>query len=148
MISFNMKHFLIAAAVAATTATTPVFAADVGLSISIGDPNFYGRLDIGGYPAPQVINTRPIIIERARESQPIYLRVPPGHAKHWDRHCREYNACGEQVYFVADDWYHRDYVPYYQERHREHRHDRYKGHDGKHHSKHNDRHDDRDHGNH
>ena len=45
---FNMKHFLIAATVAATTATTPVFAADVGLSISIGDPNFYGRLDIGG----------------------------------------------------------------------------------------------------
>jgi hypothetical protein len=50
---------------------------------------------------------------------PVYLRVPPGHAKHWDKHCYEYRACGERVLFVRDDWYEREYVPRYQEKHRD-----------------------------
>lgn len=52
-----MTLFLIAAAVAAVTVTvtTPALAADVGISVSIGQPGFYGRLDIGDYPQPQVI---------------------------------------------------------------------------------------------
>lgn len=115
-----MKRFLIIAAVVALTAshTAPVLAADVGVSISVGEPGFYGRLDIGDYPPPQVIYSRPVIIERVMDNRPpIYLRVPPGHAKHWRKHCREYNACGERVYFVQDDWYNREYVPRYQERH-------------------------------
>ncbi|MES2182625.1 MAG: hypothetical protein V4493_11065 [Pseudomonadota bacterium] len=63
------------------------------------------------------------------ERPPIYLRVPPGHAKHWDKHCREYNACNERVYFVQDDWYNREYAPRYQEQHREYRDDRRDGRD-------------------
>ncbi|MBI5435563.1 MAG: hypothetical protein HY937_00350 [Nitrosomonadales bacterium] len=115
-----MKRFLIAAAVAAATVTTPAFAADVGVSVSIGEPGFYGRIDIGNFPRPQVIYRQPIIIERVpMERPPIYLRVPPGHAKHWRKHCREYNACGERVYFVQDSWYNREYVPRYQEQHRD-----------------------------
>jgi len=118
-----MKRFLIAAAIAAATIATPAFAADVGVSISVGEPGFYGRLDLGDYPRPRVIYREPIIIERGGwVGPPIYLRVPPGHAKHWSKHCREYNACGEPVFFVHDDWYEREYVPYYQERHRD-RHD-------------------------
>ena len=31
--------------------------------------------------------------------QPIYLHVPPGHAKNWRKHCAHYNACGQPVYF-------------------------------------------------
>jgi len=113
-----MKSFLIAAAVAAVTITTPAHAADVGVSISIGQPGFYGQIDIGGYPQPRVIYRRPIMIERgSMNRQPIYLRVPPGHAKHWRKHCREYNACGERVFFVQDNWYNREYVPRYQKRH-------------------------------
>lgn len=121
-----MKHFLIAAAVAATTMTLPAFAADVGVSVSIGQPGFYGHLDIGGYPQPQVIYRQPRVVERyvAVDRPPIYLRVPPGHARHWRKHCREYNACGERVYFVSNNWYNREYVPRYQEQHREHRYDR------------------------
>jgi hypothetical protein len=120
-----MKRFLIAAAVAAATVTTPALAGDVGVSISIGQPGFYGTLDIGGYPQPQVIYRQPIAIERMpMERAPIYLRVPPGHAKHWRNHCREYNACGERVYFVQDNWYNREYVPRYQEQHRDRRDDR------------------------
>lgn len=142
-----MKRFLIAAAVAAATFTTPVFADDVGVSVSIGQPGFYGHLDIGDFPQPQVIYRQPIVIERGvqMDRPPIYLRVPPGHAKHWRKHCREYNACGERVFFVHDDWYNREYVPRYQERHRDRRDDRRDDdrNDGRGHYKH-DRHD-RDH---
>ena len=121
-----MKHFLIAAAIAAATVTTPALAADVGVSVSVGQPGFYGRLDIGDFPQPQVIYAQPIVIERGvrMDRPPIYLRVPPGYAKHWRKHCREYNACGERVFFVHDDWYEREYVPRYQERHRDRRDDR------------------------
>ena len=52
---------------------------------------------------------------------PIYLRVPPGHAKNWRKHCHKYNACGERVYFVQDNWYSREYVPHYQKQHRDRR---------------------------
>jgi hypothetical protein len=115
-----MRRFLIAAAVAAVTLATPALAADVAVSVSIGDPGFYGRIDIGGYPPPQVIYREPRVIHRvAVERPPVYLRVPPGHAKNWRKHCHKYNACGERVYFVRDDWYNREYVPRYQEQHRE-----------------------------
>ncbi|MGA9163724.1 MAG: hypothetical protein WBZ31_04655 [Thiobacillus sp.] len=111
-----MKHLLFAAALAAATA--PALATDVGVSISIGQPGFYGQIDIGGYPPPQLLYGEPMVIERApMHRPPIYLRVPPGHAKHWSKHCHEYNACGERVYFVQDNWYQHEYVPRYQERH-------------------------------
>ena len=117
-----MKRFLIAAALAATAVTTPARAADVGVSISIGEPGFYGRLDIGGFPPPQLIYPQPVIIERGPlHRPPVYLRVPPGHAKHWSKHCQEYNACGERVFFVRDNWYNREYVPRYREQHRDRR---------------------------
>lgn len=116
-----MKRFLILAAIAAATVTTPALAADVGVSVSIGEPGFYGRLDIGGYPQPQVMYRQPVIVEREVSGPPIYMRVPPGHAKNWRKHCREYNACGERVYFVQDNWYNREYVPRYQEQHRDRR---------------------------
>jgi hypothetical protein len=114
-----MKRFLIAAAVAAVTATAPALAADVGVSVTIGEPGFYGRLDIGGFPQPQVIYSQPRVIERVNVSRPpVYLRVPPGHSKNWSKHCRQYDACGERVYFVRDNWYKREYVPRHQERQR------------------------------
>lgn len=120
-----MKRFLIAAAVAAATFATPALAADIGVSVSIGQPGFYGRIDIGDYPQPQVIYRQPIVIERVPMNRPpIYLRVPPGHAKHWSKNCHKYNACGERVYFVHDDWYNREYVPRYQEQHRDRQDDR------------------------
>lgn len=120
-----MKHFLIALTVAAATVTTPALAADVGLSLSIGQPGFYGQIDIGDYPQPQVLYRQPIIIERGdMDRPPVYLLVPPGHAKNWRKHCHKYNACGEHVFFVQDRWYHREYVPRYQERHRDRQDDR------------------------
>ena len=119
-----MKRFLIAAAVVATSVSlaAPALASDVGVSISIGQPGFYGRIDIGGYPQPHVIYRQPIVIERVpMHRPPIYLHVPHDHAKHWSNYCHTYNACGERVFFVKDSWYSREYVPRYQERHRDHR---------------------------
>lgn len=118
-----MKPWLFAAALLVTTA--PAWAADVGVSISIGQPGFYGRINIGDYPQPQVIYREPILVERGPViREPIYLRVPPGHAKNWRRYCHQYNACGERVYFVQDRWYEDEYVPRYQQRNGWHREDR------------------------
>jgi hypothetical protein len=39
--------------------------------------------------------------------------VPPGHEKHWSKHCGKYGACGQPVYFVREDWYQAHYVPRY-----------------------------------
>ncbi|MDD4928317.1 MAG: hypothetical protein PHP85_03440 [Gallionella sp.] len=121
-----MKRFVMTAALLA--ATLPAFAADVGVSLSIGQPGFYGRIDIGDYYEPQVIYRRPMVIERvSADRPPVYLRVPPGHAKNWRRHCREYHACGERVYFVQDNWYNNEYVPRYREQHgKENRRDEYR----------------------
>ena len=49
--------------------------------------------------------------------QPVYMHVPPGHAKDWGKHCRKYNACGQPVYFVEDRWYTNTYVPAYAQEH-------------------------------
>jgi hypothetical protein len=123
--TLKMKHFLIATIVTVAIATPTLAAAGVGLSLNIGQPNFYGQIDIGGYPQPQVIYPEPIVIGPVpMDRPPIYLRVPPEHINHWKRHCREYNACGERVFFVQDNWYNREYVPRYQESHRGHRDER------------------------
>lgn len=120
-----MKRLLIIATTAAIALSTPALAADVGVSISIGQPGFYGQIDIGGFPPPVLLYPQPRVIQAVPVGRPpIYLRVPPGHAKNWKKHCHSYRACGERVYFVRDDWYDREYAPRYRERHdsrREHR---------------------------
>jgi hypothetical protein len=114
-----MKRFLFIAALAAFAA--PSFAADVGVSVNIGQPGFYGQIDIGGFPRPRVIYAQPVIVEHTIVTEsPVYLRVPPGHRKKWSKHCGEYNACGRQVYFVSDTWYNREYAPRYQREHGDH----------------------------
>lgn len=119
-----MRRLLFAAALAAAT-SFPALASDVGVSISIGQPGFYGQIDIGGYPPPRILYHEPRVMYRSAMSRPpIYLNVPPGHAKKWRKHCREYNACGERVYFVRNDWYEREYAPRYQQQHRDRRDDR------------------------
>lgn len=92
-----------------------------GVSVSIGEPGFYGRIDIGGFPAPRLLYPEPIIVHRVNTSYPpIYLRVPPGHAKHWYKYCGHYGACGRPVYFIDDGWYRDVYAPRYRERHYHH----------------------------
>jgi hypothetical protein len=116
-----MKSFLIAAVITAVIIPgTNTLAADVGVSVSIGQPGFYGRIDIGDYPYPQprVIYRHPRVVKRVYiEREPIYMRVPPGHARNWRKYCYRYDACDERVYFVQDGWYQREFVPHYREQH-------------------------------
>lgn len=138
-----MNKALLAAALAA--ALVPVVAgAQVGVSVNIGEPGFYGQINLGDVPQPQVIYPQPVIIDHVPESAgpPMYLRVPPGYEKHWARHCHEYDACGHRVYFVRDDWYRREVMPRYH-----HDEGRHEGWDHGH-GDHGDHHDHGDHGDH
>jgi hypothetical protein len=110
-----MKRILFAAVLAAFS--VPAFA-DVGVSVSVGQPGFYGHLDIGDAPAPQLIYREPMVIQQAPErivQQPMYLRVRPGHERNWRKYCHEYNACGQPVYFVQESWYSNVYAPRYRD---------------------------------
>src|SRR5579871_3829755 len=111
-----MRKLLTAVLLAAIT--VPALA-DVGISVNVNEPGFYGQINVGSVPQPpQLIYAQPIVVQRAPTyvvAEPIYLHVPPGHEKHWSKHCAEYNACGRPVYFVRDDWYNREYAPRHHE---------------------------------
>ncbi len=101
------KSLTVLLAALATLAAAPVLAeTSVGVSIGIHQPGVYGRIDIGDvqpalvYAQPVIIAQPPVYVER----RPIYLYVPPGHQQDWRRYCGRYNACGQPVYFVRDEW--------------------------------------------
>lgn len=113
-----MKMFIFAAGLLALSSAA--IATDVGVSVNIGEPGFYGRIDIGNVPQPRLIYAQPVLIQRPTryvEQQPVYMRVPPGHARKWSKHCAKYNACGQRVYFVQDSWYNNEYAPRYRAQH-------------------------------
>jgi len=120
MKKFLIALFLVSAASGAMAGTS------VGVDINIGGPGYYGNIQLGDFGRPPVIYEQPIIIERQVRyvGEPMYLRVPPGHAKNWRKHCRGYNACGRPVYFVQDSWYNNTYAPRYRSSHRGHDRDR------------------------
>jgi hypothetical protein len=63
--------------------------------------------------APVLVYAQPVLIAAPRTAvvqRPVYLRVPPGHAKNWRKHCAHYDACGQPVYFVQEDWYQKHYA--------------------------------------
>ncbi|MES2824466.1 MAG: hypothetical protein V4732_12745 [Pseudomonadota bacterium] len=117
-----------------------IFASDLGINVILSGqvaPGVYGQVEVGNTPRPRVVYEQPVVIVTDRQhvrAEPIYLHVPPGHAKNWSKHCSAYNACGRQVYFVKSE----EYEPEYQ--HRENHHDA--GHKGKdkHHGKKHDKH--------
>lgn len=139
-----MKRIFAAIAILAAVAT-PAMAVDVGVSIDISQPGLYGRIDIGRvvnppvviYQQPMIIAPTPVAVHR----RPIYLHVPPGHAKRWKNYCGRYQACGQPVYFVQDGWYRDVYVPAYRDHRserRDYKRDKYfdkqqRKHDKKHH---------------
>lgn len=113
-----MKRFACAAALA--LAASSAIAADVGVSIAVGEPGFYGVINIGDFPRPQVVYAEPVIVQPVPVGvvvQPMYLNVPPGHMKKWHKYCGHYGACGRPVYFVRNEWYENVYVPRYKEKH-------------------------------
>ena len=83
-------------------------AADAAVNVIVEGqvaPGVYGRVEIGGTPPPVVYPEPKVIVRPATPVQPIYLHVPPGHAKNWKKHCKKYDACGQPVYFVKSAEY-------------------------------------------
>jgi hypothetical protein len=99
---------MVALGVASFAAT----AQDVRVSIS-GEvaPGVYGRVDIGTRTPPLVQPTAVLIVRKANPPAPIYMHVPPGHARNWRKHCSRYQACGVPVYFVKSAEYEPGYQP-------------------------------------
>ena len=106
---FPMRSFRLSGLLFLVAAALPASAVDVRVIVSSDlRPGVYGRADFAGvaampmvYPEPQVIY-RPA---RGEQLQPIYLHVPPGHAKDWGKHCSKYKACNVPVYFVKSAEY-------------------------------------------
>lgn len=107
-----MKKVFLAVSVVLLAPAGAAVAADVDVRVIVSGeikPGVYGRVDIGGGPPPPVVYVKPVVIapppKAVEVRQPIYLHVPPGHAKHWSKHCHKYNACGSPVYFVKSEEY-------------------------------------------
>lgn len=147
-----MRNLLFAALIAIVP--TSVLASDFGVSINIGQPGFYGQINLGNnYPRPQVIYPQPVLVREVRRHEwehqsPVYLHVPASHSRNWRQHCHRYQACNLPVYFVRENWYNDVYSPHYNEysnrRHsvdyRERGHDSYGGHDDHYQEQHYDSH--------
>jgi hypothetical protein len=89
-------------------------------------PGVYGQVQLGNEPRPPMVYAQPMVIEpQPVQLAPIYLHVPPGHAKNWRKHCHEYNACNRPVYFVRSA----EYEPNYKHHDHGHDHDHDHGHD-------------------
>jgi hypothetical protein len=101
-------------------ATLNSAAADVDVRVIMSTdvrPGIYGRVELGNAPPPPVVYAEPVLIAPPPRPprtvivapppppQPIYLHVPPGHAKNWKKHCKKYHACDRPVYFVMSDEY-------------------------------------------
>ena len=88
---------------------------DLGINVLLEGqvaPGLYGRVDVGNNSHPNLYNREPIIYTRnARYAnyKPVYLHVPPGHAKDWGKHCKHYNACERPVYFIRSEEYEESY---------------------------------------
>ena len=135
-----MKHAIAFSLVSAAALVTPwASAADVGVSIGINQPGVSGRIDIGRFPQPALVSMQPVVIQSTPitvHRQPIYLYVPPGHQQQWGSYCHRYQACGQPVYFVQENWVRERY---------QHEHPRWRDQHGRGHNDHDrgDRRDDR-----
>lgn len=131
------KKFLAIGSLLILPLADSALAGDLGINVVVAGeiaPGVYGQVEIGNRPPPTVVYASPVIIKadpRYARAVPVYLHVPPGHAKNWSKHCSKYNACGRKVYFVKSQ----EYEPEYQ---REHSHDH----------EHNDHDHKKDHGDH
>lgn len=110
-----MKKYIIAVLI--VIYATPTLANNTGVSVNIGQSGIYGQINLNNqYPNPQLIYPNPVTAIHSAAGipqQPVYLHVPPGHAKKWNKHCHRYNACGQPAYFVQEKWYNDVYRPHY-----------------------------------
>ena len=105
----KLKNAAAALAAAALMTATAANAA-TNISISIGDPGYWGVIPALAGHAPRVWNSAPVVAA-------IYLNVPDRERLDWPRYCGKYNACRRPVHFVRNDWYRNDYAPAYRKAH-------------------------------
>lgn len=109
VLTMMIRTFLAAATM--SLASLHAAAGEPTVQVSVGgqiSPGVYGRVDFGNAPPPPVVYSQPVVIVRQPQPvvvQPVYLHVPPGHAKNWSRHCHRYDACARPVYFVKSAEY-------------------------------------------
>lgn len=112
-----VKKLAMATLFAAAMTQLPAQAGELNIGVILSgeiQPGVYGRVEIGNAPPPPVLYAQPVVIVREHRRvpyEPIYLHVPPGHAKHWSKFCGRYNACNRPVYFVKSAEYEPDYRP-------------------------------------
>lgn len=98
----------LAAALSLAAATAGAQSVRVTVSGEVA-PGVYGRVDISNRPSPPpLVYPQPVVIVKQQHTavmSPIYMHVPPGHARNWSKHCKKYNACNQPVYFVKSAEY-------------------------------------------
>jgi hypothetical protein len=120
--SILLTSALVAAATCAEAQSVSVNAVITGEVV----PGVYGQVVLGNRPPPPLVYTQPMIVQPAPvvmggpPLEPLYLHVPPGHAKNWRKHCHEYHACDRPVYFVRSAEYEPGYRP--ERKHEDHGH--------------------------
>jgi len=65
----------------------------------------YGRIEVRG-AQPPLIYAQPVVASQpvgVSLQQPMYLYVPPGQVRKWDRYCLKWQACDQPVLFVRMD---------------------------------------------
>lgn len=87
---------------------------DLGINVVLEgeiQPGIYGRVELGNNSHPDLVYAQPrvIVVEENHRHAPVYLHVPPGHAKNWAKHCSKYNACNRPVYFIKSSEYETDH---------------------------------------
>lgn len=128
------KYLMTLSAALMLQAAPQSFAGDLGINVLLAGeihPGVYGQVQLGNAPRPVLVYDQPRVVvvdRRYARYEPIYLHVPPGHARHWSKHCREYHACERRVYFVRSE----EYEPHYH-RHEPPRHYHDRDHDHHHH---------------
>jgi hypothetical protein len=112
----SLQQYGLATLVGACFLVSAPAQAQTDVNVSVGGiikPGVYGRVEVGTRPPPPIIYPQPVIITRpvviaqptvVVQQQPIYMHVPPGHAKKWSKHCYKYNACNQPVYFVRNEY--------------------------------------------
>lgn len=109
-------------------AANATHANDIGINVVLeGEvkPGVYGRVELGRNSHPDLVYAEPrvIVVEKDHHhhDEPVYLHVPPGHAKNWGKHCHHYHACSRPVYFVMSDEYREKPKPKRHHHHKEHK---------------------------
>ena len=117
------QWFMVATAAVALAGAHVGRAGDLGINIIVSGqvaPGVYGQVQLGNAARPPLVYAQPMLIEpQAAPPPPVYLHVPPDHARNWRKHCREYNACNRPVYFIKSQEYEPEYQRHYQEHERE-----------------------------